>query len=120
MQNMTVHVLVQNKSSCIVCMKLVILHNVWNMLFLIGDSKSYLSGLPRLRINVWAYFGGFFWHFLLEAEKVGKTEQTLNQRKIQISGICAESSLNVEEMEPRMGDGENQWTENWINGNLWF
>ena len=31
----------------------------------IGDSKSYLSGLPWLRINVWAYFGGFFWHFLL-------------------------------------------------------
>ena len=31
----------------------------------IGDSKSYLSGLPWLCINVWAYFGGFFWHFLL-------------------------------------------------------
>ena len=28
--------------------------------YLIGDSKSYLSGLPRLRINVWAYFGRFF------------------------------------------------------------
>ena len=37
------------------------LHFHW----LIGDSKSYLSGLPRLRINVWAYFGGFFWHFSL-------------------------------------------------------
>ena len=29
----------------------------------IGDWKSYLSGLPRLRmlrLNVWAYYNGFF------------------------------------------------------------
>ena len=28
------------------------------------DSKSYLSGLPWLHINVWAYFGRFFWALL--------------------------------------------------------
>ena len=33
---------------------------LFNSLEIIGDSKSYLSGLPQLHINVWAYFGGFF------------------------------------------------------------
>ena len=36
-----------------------------------GDSKSYLSGLPRLRINVWAYFGGFFLGTFLDKVQKG-------------------------------------------------
>ena len=33
------------------------------------DSKNYLSGLPRLRINVWAYLEEFFGTFYCSAER---------------------------------------------------
>ena len=36
---------------------------------IIGDSKSYLSSLPRLRINVWAYFGRSFGTFTTIVQK---------------------------------------------------
>ena len=40
--------------------------NIWCVF---GDSKSYLSGLPRLRINVWAYFGRFILALFTSAER---------------------------------------------------
>ena len=52
----------------------------------IGDSKSYLSGLPWLWINVWAYFGRFFFGTKVTPHKCLKVKT-----------------------KPMMGDGEN-WT----------
>ena len=61
-------------------------------LVIIGDSKSYLSALPWSRINMWAYFRGFF--LALSWYKVQKGNHHV---------------LNVE-TEPSRVDGEN-WTK---------
>ena len=59
---------------------------------ILGDSKSYLSSLPRLCINVWAYFGGYFLALLL-VQKDHHACPCINV-------------LNVE-TEHRIGDREN-------------
>ena len=62
-----------------------------------GDSKSYLSGLPRLCINVWAYFGG-----------ISLALSWIKCRKVTTHKCPCINVLNIE-TEPTMGDGEN-WT----------
>ena len=103
-------------------MKLVQCHHMqwmtWFIAFLIafgiiGDSKSYLSALPQLHINVWAYFGRYFLAlFSIKRRKVIRPECPC----IIVLSIETSSFLNVE-TEPRMewcGDGETRKIEKWL------
>ena len=89
------------------CNWMLFMHGWFCPIRLIGDSKSYLSGLPQLRINVWAYFGGFFLAL-----------SWIKCRKVTMHKCPCMNVLNIE-TKPRMGDRENWTNRKFLKLNQW-
>ena len=82
---------------------------------IIGDSKSYLSGLPRLRINVWGYFGGFF--LALSWIKCRKVT-THKCPSINVLCVAMHECWNVTQDGWQGKLNQRKSSENWIDGKL--